>query len=115
MRLEGCAPGRTRCAARATGPKLVTQAGDKAGPASRHVSDTNLEKQSYAVPAVRTSRLERPDGAILELAADRVVSVPLARPDLHALRLRAAHRARDRAAAREALPDGPVRPVRRGA
>src|SRR2546421_34585 len=67
-----------------------------------------------AVPAVRTSRLERPDAAFLELAATRVVSVPLERSDLPPLRRRAPHRARDRAAARQAHPDGPVRALRRG-
>src|SRR5437660_4299613 len=39
-------PVRARSGVRATGPKLVTHGGDEAGPASRHVSDTNLEKQA---------------------------------------------------------------------
>src|SRR2546422_3381070 len=38
-------PVRARSVVRASGPKLVTHARDEAGPASRHVSDTNLEQQ----------------------------------------------------------------------
>src|SRR5437016_2885737 len=114
MPLARCPPGRARCAAGASASNLKRE-GERGCPASPHVSAKSLEKQPYAVPAVRTSRLERPDAAFLELAAKRVVGVPLERSDLHALRRGAPHRARDRAAARQAHPDGPVWPLRRGA
>src|SRR2546429_624094 len=63
---------------RASGPKLETLKSDEGS----RIGETSL----YAVPAVRASRLERPDGAVLELAAERVVSSSLERPDLRALR-----------------------------
>src|SRR5881398_3593464 len=90
-----------------SGPKLETLRSDEGS----RIGETSL----YAVPAVRASRLERPDGAVLELAAERVVSSSLERPDLRALRRGAAHGPRDRAAARQAQPAGPVRARGRGA
>src|SRR5438128_8573025 len=114
MPLVRCPPGRARCAAGASASNLKREGG-RGCPASRHVSATSLEKQPYAVPPVRTSRLERPDAAFLELAAKRVVSVPLERSDLYPLRRRAPHGARDRAAAGQAYPDGSVRALRGGA
>src|SRR5437867_3245985 len=89
-----------------SGPKLETLRSDEGS----RIGETSL----YAVPAVRASRLERPDGAVLELAAERVVSSSLERPDLRALRRGAAHGPRDRAAARQAQPAGPVRARGRG-
>src|SRR5256886_3954472 len=49
-----------------SGPKLETLRSDEGS----RIGETSL----YAVPAVRASRLERPDGAVLELAAERVGS-----------------------------------------
>src|SRR5437660_45444 len=65
MPLVRCPPGRARCAAGASASNLKREGG-RGCPASPHVSATSLEKQPYAMPAVRTSRLERPGSALVE-------------------------------------------------